>query len=111
MKKRPADPAEMKARFLREVAGLWPVAKGSVAQVRKPCVRAHCSACAEGRKHVAHLFTYRHEGRTRCLYVPADLVPRLRQALANGRRLEQRLAQLGRDLVHAHRQQRHAQRG
>lgn len=109
MKKKSAHASQ--ALFLREVSALWPMAKGSVAEVRKPCVRPHCEACASGRKHLAHIFSYREQGRTRCLYVPADLVPRLREALANGRRLEQRLAQLGRDLVHEHREQRRRQAG
>ena len=61
-----------------------------------------------GDKHPAFLWTFTVHGRRRCLYVPADLVPRLRQALANGRRLEARLAALGPAWLRAWRQQRDA---
>ena len=92
--------------FLKEVSALWPLAKGSLAEVRKPCIRPQCPACATGRKHRSFLFTYREVGRTRCLCVPADLVPRLRQAVNNARELEQRLSTLGRKFVESYRQQR-----
>ena len=91
--------------FMRTIAGLWPLAKGSLSQVRRPCMRKQCRACAEGRKHPACIFTYREEGRLRCLYVRPELVPALRQAIANGRKMEKRLTQLGREMVVRHRQE------
>lgn len=97
MKAKPSrDP---KADFVQTVAELWPVAKGSLAEVRRPCIRPHCPACADGRKHRAFIFLYREEGRARCLYVPARLAPTMRQALANGRKMERRLTELGRELI------------
>jgi hypothetical protein len=98
-------PPEQQA-FLDELASWWPLAKGSLVEVRKPCVRPNCPACRDGRKHKAILFTFRQDGRQRCRYVPAELAPVLRQALANGRRLEQRLAELGAELIQRYRQQR-----
>lgn len=94
------------AAFLKEVAGLWPVAKGSLAKIAKPCIRPSCLACRRGDKHQAFLFTYRRAGKRRCLYVPRTLVPELRRAIANGRRLERRMAALGEALVLAHRRAR-----
>ena len=41
-----------------------------------------------------------------CRYVPAELAPLLRQALANGRQLERRLAQLGEAQLEAYRKNR-----
>ena len=97
MKAKPSrDP---KADFVQTVAELWPVAKGSLAEVRRPCIRPHCPACADGRKHRAFIFLYREGGRARCLYVPARLAPTVREALANGRKLEHRLTELGRELI------------
>jgi hypothetical protein len=89
-----------------EMAGLWPLAKGSLAQVRKPCIRPNCPACRSGKKHPALLFSFTREGKRVCRYVPAQLEGVLRQALENGRRLEQRLAQLGEELLERYRQQR-----
>ena len=98
--------APLQKRFLAEVEDLWPAALGVVAQVRKPCIRPQCRACAEGRKHPAVIFTFMEEGRRRCMYVPQGLAPILRQAIQNGRRLERRLRQMGAELIQEYRRQR-----
>jgi hypothetical protein len=92
--------------FLDELAGLWPLAKGSLAQVRKPCIRPNCPACRSGKKHPALMFSFARRGKRVCRYVPADLEPLLRLALANGRQLEARLAELGEELLLRYRHQR-----
>jgi hypothetical protein len=92
--------------FLEELTGLWPLAKGSLAEVRKPCIRPNCAACKSGRKHPAWLFSFSQGGKRRCRYVPLDLVPTLRQALDNGRQLEKRLVELGVELLARYRQGR-----
>ena len=92
--------------FLDELATLWPLAKGSVTEVRKPCIRPNCPACKAGRKHKALFFSFPQGGKRRCRYVPAELAPVLRQALANGRHLERRLAELGAALLEAYRKNR-----
>ena len=53
--------------FLDELLDLWPLAKGSLALVRKPCIRANCPACRDGRKHQALIFSFRAGGQPRCL--------------------------------------------
>lgn len=88
-------------RWLRDLGRLWPVAKGSLSEVRKPCTRSNCAACREGRGHRVFLFSYREGGRRRCAYVPANLAPLVRRAIANGRAVEQRLAAEGRALIAA----------
>jgi len=97
---------EQRKRFFRQIAKLWPVAKGSVAEVRKPCTRPGCKACAEGRKHPAFILGYKQAGKRRCLYVPADWVAALRKAIANGRRIEQLLSEYGAEMVKQARKQR-----
>jgi hypothetical protein len=93
-------------QFLAQLAGLWPLAKGSLTQVRKPCIRPNCPACRSGKKHPAWLFSFSQAGKRVCRYVPAELAPALRQALANGRRVQARLVELGEELLHRHRQGR-----
>lgn len=92
--------------FFAALGRLWPAAKGSVAEVHKPCVRAGCTACAEGRKHRAFILAYKEGGRRRCLYVPEERVPALRAAIANGRRIEQLLSQCGAEMVKQARRKR-----
>ena len=106
MKTPPVSADGQRDRFLAQIASLWPAAKGSVAEVRKPCVRAGCKACAEGRKHRAFILACKDGKRRRCLYVPAKEVPALRAAIANGRRIEQLLSQCGADIVLQARQDR-----
>jgi hypothetical protein len=104
--KKKAETGDAKARFLAEVSKLWPVARGSLSYVRKPCVHPNCQACARGDKHPSWIFSIYHQGRQRCLYVPEDLVATLRQAIANGRKVEQLLAECGAGLVYEHRRGR-----
>jgi hypothetical protein len=106
MNKKKLEKDDGKARFLAEVSKLWPVARGSLSYVRKPCVHPNCAACARGDKHPSWIFSLYHEGKQRCLYVPEDLVATLRQAIANGRKAEQLLAECGATLVYEHRRRR-----
>jgi hypothetical protein len=106
MKAKRASTDGERDRFLAQIADLWPAAKGSVAEVRKPCVRPDCKACAEGRKHRAFILSYKDGARRRCLYVPAARVAALRMAIANGRRIEQILSQCGAQWVRQARQAR-----
>jgi hypothetical protein len=85
---------------LRKAMGkLWPLAKGSLSQVRKPCVRRNCRACASGEKHPVWLFSFRQSGRRRCMYVAEAVVPELQQAIENGRRVEALMADAGEALI------------
>lgn len=106
MNKKKAEKEDRKARFLAEVSKQWPVVRGSLSYVRKPCVHPNCQACARGEKHPSWIFTLYHQGKQRCLYVPEDLVATLRQAIANGRKVEQLLAECGAALVVEHRRRR-----
>jgi len=95
--------------FQSEIAGLWPLARGSLTLIRKPCVRPGCPACAKGVKHSAYILMARDKGLRRCLYVPRELAPLLRQALRNGKVLERRLGQMAMQMILAYRAQRRRQ--
>lgn len=97
--------------FLQKLLPLWPALKGSLAQVRKPCIRPNCPACTSGRKHPNYLLAFTHKGKRRCLYVPLAMVPILKRALANGRRIEQILFEMGPALLREYRNQNPAQTG
>jgi hypothetical protein len=98
-------------RFLRKLLASWPALKGSLAQVRKPCIRPNCRTCASGKKHPNYLLAFTHQGRRRCLYVPRAMVPVLQRALENGRRIEQLLYQMGPALLREYRAQNPSQTG
>jgi hypothetical protein len=110
MPARPRFDTALQTQLAKQLASLWPPLKGSLSEVRKPCIRPNCPACARGDKHRAFLWTFTQDGRRRCLYVPAALVPRLRQGLANGRQWEARLTAVGAAWLKAWRQQRPAAR-
>jgi hypothetical protein len=95
--------SQLEAQWQTRVIGLWPAIKGSLAKVHKPCIRPHCPACARGDKHPAWLLAFTQGGRRRCMYVPLDLVRWVRQAITNGRRLEQLLYQTGPSLIKEYR--------
>ena len=94
-----------------ELQGCWPAIKGSLALVHKPCIRPNCPTCASGKKHPNYLLALTDQGRRRCLYVPSAMVPALKRALRNGRRIEQLLYQMGLALLQEYRAAHPAQTG
>ena len=108
MKNPTASDSNLRQRFLRQFEKLWPAIKGSLAEVRKPCIRPNCPACAKGDKHPTFILSFTDRGRRRCMYVPAELVPQLRQALRKGKALEALLYQLGPELLRQYRKERDA---
>jgi len=97
---------EMRKFFQQQLARLWPVLKGSLSEIHKPCIRPNCPACARGEKHAAFILSFTQNDRRRCMYVPVELVPLLRQGLENGRKLEALLSELGPRLLRHYREQR-----
>jgi hypothetical protein len=96
---------------LEKLLPLWPALKGSLAEVYKPCIRPNCQACASGKKHPNYLLAFTEKGKRRCLYVPKPMVPILKRALENGRRLEQLLYEMGPTLLHHYRKENPANTG
>lgn len=105
--RRPSSPSpDPKEAFLQQLSKLWPAMKGSMAQVRKTCLRPGCTACARGDKHPAFILSFTQAGKRRCRYVPKELVPLFERALQNGRQIETLLYELGPALLQQHREQR-----
>lgn len=95
----------------KQFQACWPALKGSLAEVYKPCIRPNCPQCASGKKHPNYLLAFTENGRRRCLYVPKAMVPVLKKALDNGRRLEELLYKVGPALLKDYRNQNPAQTG
>ena len=98
-------------RFRDKLLKCWPGLKGSLAKVYKPCIRPHCEVCARGDKHPNYLLAFTEKGRRRCLYVPKSMVPMLKRALENGRRIERLLYEMGPALLREYRAENPAQTG
>lgn len=90
-----ASPEDVRRWLEEHLETLWPMALGSLSLRKSPCMRPHCPACASGEQHRSYVLYGRIEGRRFSLYVPRDLVPRVEQALANGRRLQALLQEAG----------------
>lgn len=110
MKQKKSD-SSVQQLLLEKLLACWPALKGSLAQVYKPCIRPNCPACARGDKHPNYLLTFVEKGRRRCLYVPKAMVPVLKRALENGRRIEQLLYAMGPALVQEYRASHPAKTG
>ena len=82
---------------------LWPAIKGSLALVYKPCIRKGCSTCARGDKHPAWFLSFSSQGKRKTMYVPLALVPTLKKALQNGRKIEAILYLSGPQIIKKHR--------
>ena len=95
-------------RFFRQIEKLWPAIKGSLAEVKKPCIRPNCRACAQGIKHRAFLLSFTQNKKQHTMYVPAAWVPALRAALRNGQAIEELLQQMGPELLRQYRKARDA---
>jgi hypothetical protein len=75
-------------KWMRKVAALYPVAKGSLREVRRNCSRPGCATCASGKMHTAWLMTFYLGGKQRSRHVPKSMVKELKKALENGRKIE-----------------------
>ncbi len=95
-----------KEKWLEEVGELYPVAKGSVREVKKGCGYASCKRCASGEKHQAYLFTYYQNGKQKSHHVPKPKLAGIQQALENGRKLEQLMVESALSLIQTDRKRK-----
>jgi hypothetical protein len=100
------DDSQIKKKWQRQTASLWPAIKGSLAKVYKPCIRKNCPACARGDKHPAWLLSLSYHGRRTTLYVPQPMVLTVKKAIENGRKIEQLLYRTGSQLLRQYRKSR-----
>jgi hypothetical protein len=88
MKNATANKQASRGEWMAQMQGLWPAIKGSLAQVRKPCIRKNCAACASGQKHPAWILSVVAAGRRSTLYVAEARAGEIQQAIKNGREIE-----------------------
>jgi len=100
------NPAAVGEWFGKAVGSIWPVAGGSLSLRKSPCVRANCPACAAGEGHRSYVLYGRTAKQRFSIYVPEDLVPEVRAAMENGRRLKELISEAGLRYAQALKEQR-----
>jgi len=88
-------PEQVMKWFHAAVQKLSPVAAGSLSLRKSPCIRKNCPACASGVGHPSHALYGRRDGKRFSIYVPDELVPEVRDAIANGRRVQELVTEAG----------------
>ena len=101
MPKKVESPADVERWFRAKAAALWPAALGSLGHRACACTREHCAACARGDKHPSYVLYIRVHGRRTSIYIPDELAPQIRQAIDNGRALQELLHEAGRRFTEA----------
>jgi len=91
----PESPVEVERWCRQRLAGLWPVALGSLSLRRSPCVRRSCHACETGEQHPSYVLYGRRNGHRASVYIPDDLAVEVRRALSNGQSLQALLYEVG----------------
>jgi hypothetical protein len=102
MAKKVSEQDELYVRRLQlwqKLVGAGDVVRGSVVVLRRPCTRRNCRRCASGERHAATYLGHRQGGKLHWVYLPADLVPRVRAWVKNYRDLEAVLQELSRTNV------------
>ncbi len=103
-------PADVERWFREQWARLWPVALGSLSLRRSPCIRANCQACATGEQHASYVLYGRSRGRRFAVYIPDALAAEMREAVENGRALQELLVEAGRRYAEARKRERRSAR-
>ncbi len=70
-----------------------PLRRGSFVTLRRKCGKPNCH-CATGEGHPASYLSLKEQGRTRMIYIPADLEARIAQEAERYRRLRHARAML-----------------
>src|ERR1700756_842625 len=99
--KKAESPADFQRWFDGVIHKLWPVAVGSLSLRKGPCIRPNCPACASGEGHSSYALYGRQGKRRFSVYVPERLVPEVRAAIRNGRRLQEAINEAGARYVSA----------
>lgn len=92
------------AACIKQLHARGPVLAASLVRIAKHCGRPTCR-CQRGHKHLGHYLTYKHQGKTRTVYVPLELLPEVRQWIHEYRRLKtliQRISQLSLTRIRSH---------
>ncbi|MDD5598044.1 MAG: hypothetical protein PHV82_08870 [Victivallaceae bacterium] len=86
---------ELMKKWFAAVKGTGFIAKGSIRQYKRNCGKKSCPKCASGERHLTYQMTYYKDGRQHSRYVGPTQIEEFRQAIANGRKLEELMVDFG----------------
>ena len=86
---------ELMKKWFAAVKEIGFVAKGSIRQYKRNCGKKNCLKCASGERHLTYQMTYYKDGRQHSKYVGPAQLEDFRQAIANGRKLEELMVDFG----------------
>ena len=81
--------SRLRQLILRDIGLL----RGTLSVRQTVCGKPNCK-CARGERHTSHVLVASYEGRPRQLYVPASLVPVVRQWIGEYRKIRELLEDL-----------------
>jgi transposase len=85
---------ERRRRIVRQIPDLQTVIAGSLQEQRRRCGKEGCR-CTRGELHGPYLYlSLRVGGRTRMLYVPAELAGQVREAVKTNAKMESALGEI-----------------
>jgi hypothetical protein len=99
---------------LKQLTPAGPVLAATLSLVNKRCGQPTCSCHHGGPLHQAHHLNFRHEGKTRTVYVPQDLLEEVRSWVQEHQRLKtliHEVSQLTLALIKGHVQDQKRRRG
>ena len=79
--------------LIDRIRSLGPVLRGSVSEVRLTCGKRSCR-CQKGQRHRAFYVSYRFQGKTKVVHLPAMHVPEAQRLRQNWGRLKGLLEEL-----------------
>lgn len=89
------DEQKLLEKYLAELKEIGIAAKGSIRQFKRNCGKASCKKCASGERHLSHQMTYYLDGKQHSRFVGPTQLEAMRQAISNGRQVEELLVRFG----------------
>lgn len=90
---RHSDPDRRQRSRLAQLVHQAPVLRGNLMTMKRKCGKANCR-CVRGERHVSRYLYLSVQGKAQTVYIPADRLERVQQAVANHREIRRLLEQL-----------------
>jgi hypothetical protein len=113
----PSHPTQIRRMLdsrLKQLAPTGPVLAATLSQVNKRCGQPSCACHHGGPLHQAYHLGFRHDGKTRTVYVPQDRIAEVQEWVHEHQRLKaliHEVSLLALALIRGHVQHRKRRRG